>query len=303
MKTLAPLLVIIAGICWGFIGVISRELTQAGYNAVQVAATRCMITSLVLVVLILLTDPRKLCISLKHLWYFIGTGIFSVTFFYICYFITIEMTTLSIAAILLYTSPFIVVILSSIIFKEKITTQKTISLFLAFGGCILSVGIIGTSTTALSPIGLLFGLGAGFGYALYTIFGRLALKRYHPFTVTVYTFLIAGTTLTPFSNVGQMFSIAFQEPKVILFALIIGLICTFIPYLLYTKSLETLEAGTASIMAFTEAMVATICGITIFKENITSQNLSGIILIFVSLVLLNIDFSKKRFSKIKNSKP
>ena len=73
--------------------------------------------------------------------------------------------SLSTAAILLYTAPTIVMLLSALFFKEKITPIKLAALVMAFAGCCLVSGL-GQGENALSLGGLLFGLGSGVGYAL-----------------------------------------------------------------------------------------------------------------------------------------
>ena len=102
-----------------------------------------------------------------------------------------QVSSLAVAAILLYTAPTFVVILSALLWKERITKRKLAALVLAFLGCCFVAGILNGALT-LTPEGLLLGIGSGLFYSSYTIFGRFALKHYQPFTVTFYTFLIAG---------------------------------------------------------------------------------------------------------------
>ena len=64
-----------------------------------------------------------------------------------------SMTSLSIAAVLLYTAPAIVMVISAVAFKEKITVQKISALLLALLGCVLVSGIIGTKAL----VGIVFG--------------------------------------------------------------------------------------------------------------------------------------------------
>lgn len=289
-KRLAPLLVIMAGVTWGFIGVFSRFLAAGGYNSVQIAASRATVTALSLAVYLLLTNRSKFRIHIKDLWMFFGTGVISILLCNICYFYTIEVTTLSIAAILLYTAPSFVLILSFFLFHEKFTRQKVIALILAFSGCVMITGIIGSDKMSVTPLGLLSGIGAGFCYALYSIFARVALRKYHPMTVTLYTFIVAGVCVLPFSSVPQMISIAASDTGVIMSMLMLGIIATLTPFLLYTEGLKHMETGKASVMAFLEPMVSTITGIVIFGEMMTLQNALGIVLIFFSVVLLNINF-------------
>jgi drug/metabolite transporter (DMT)-like permease len=284
----APLFVILAGSCWGIIGIFTRTLSKMGFSSLQITASRCLVTAICLIIYLGIKDRDKLKIHIKDIWYFLGTGIGSIVFFNICYFITIEETTLSVAAILLYTAPFFVIIMSAIFFKEKITYKKIVALGIAFFGCILITGIIGNQSIKLTNFGILTGIGSGIGYALYSIFGRVALRKYHTITVTAYTFIVASLSLLPFTNINYMMEVIIESNTVLYNVLLLGILSTLIPFLLYTKGLQNMETGKASIMAFVEPMVATIAGIVLFKESLSLQNMTGILLIFISLVLLNL---------------
>jgi hypothetical protein len=95
------------------------------------------------------------------------------------------MMPLSTAAILLYTSPIWIMLMSVLFFHEKLTRKKLIALTFAFAGCIMVSGVSGKRLTI--P-GLLIGLGSGIGYGLYSILGTVALRRYSPYTVTAYAY-------------------------------------------------------------------------------------------------------------------
>lgn len=291
-QRMAPVFIILAGICWGIIGLFSRNLSEQGLNSIQITASRCIVTAVCLVIFLLVKDREKLRINIKDLWIFFGTGVCSIVFFNICYFATIKIATLSMASILLYTAPSFVMIMSAFLFKEKITLRKVGALILAFGGCILITGIIGNGETSISGRAILTGLGAGLGYALYSIFGSIALKKYHPYTVTAYTFIVASLSLLPFSHGFELLTLTLHKDTTLINVLLLGIVSTLIPFLLYTKGLEHMEAGKASVMAFIEPMVATLVGILIFSEGLTAQNITGIFLIFLSVLILNLKTRK-----------
>ena len=95
------------------------------------------------------------------------------------------------ASILLYTAPSFVVVLSAILWKEPVTKKKLLALALTLVGCACVCGVFDGGLT-VTFTGILLGLGAGFFYALYSVFGRYALAHYSSMTVTVWTFLFAG---------------------------------------------------------------------------------------------------------------
>ena len=178
--------VIAAGCLWGLMGLFTRTLATYGVDSTGAIVLRCGIAALLFAVTLLVRDPKQFRIRLKDIWCFIGTGICSLLFFTYCYFQAITIMDLSTAAVLLYTAPSIVMILSLILFHERITVQKLIALVLAFAGCCL-VSLVG-GEHKLSTVGILYGLGAGFGYALYSIFARYALDRgYSSNTINFYS--------------------------------------------------------------------------------------------------------------------
>ena len=269
---------------WGIIGVFSRPLSDAGLNAVQITFVRSVIVALGMALYLLLTDRKQFQIHWKDIWMFLGTGLLSIVFFNICYFLTIERATLAAASILLYTAPCFVMLMSAVFFHEKVTVQKLAALVLAFAGCVLVSGFTGGQ---MSGSAVLTGIGSGIGYALYSIFGSVALKKYQPFTVIFYTFLIASVGLVPFSAVTEIGAVMVGSGSVIASGLALGVLSTLLPFILYTVGLKELEAGKASVLAFAEPMIATIAGIVIFKEKVNMQNALGIVLIFAAILLLN----------------
>ena len=211
----------------------------------------------------------------------------SILFFTCCYFTAIRLMTMSTAAILLYTSPIWVMILAIIFLKEKISLQKVIALILAFAGCVLVSGFGGKVTLG----GILAGLGSGLGYGLYSIFGTFALKKYPPYTVTCYTFLIAGAGSVFVADPADLFSkIANTESKLGLlgFVVLTSVVTAVIPFLLYTLGLNRTTAGKAAVLATIEPVAATLFGVFVMKESIGVIAVLGIFLVLGAIAVLRV---------------
>ncbi len=259
----------------------------------EIVALRSVTTSMLLFVFLLLYDKRLLKIAIKDLWCFIGTGIFSIVFFNFCYFKAITLTSLSVAAILLYTAPAILMVLSLFLFQEQVTRRKVIALILTFVGCILVTGIVGEES-GLDLKGIIFGLGAGFGYALYSVFSRFALKReYHPFTISFYTFTFAILGTIPLLNMGDLVRKGVANPGMLPYYLMFGLISTVIPYITYTLGLSKMENTTASIIASVEPVAATIIGMIVYRERLSVMGGMGALLVFAAIIICNLPAKKK----------
>ena len=280
----APFFIIAAGVCWGIIGIFSRQLAVLGFSPVQIAFGRSFVTAAVMVLFMASTRASELAIAKRDIWMFLGTGLCSIVFFNICYFTAIQLTTLSMAAILLYTAPSIVMVLSILLFKEAFTPVKALCLVLAFAGCVL---VSGLGVGKVNIPGVLAGLGAGFGYALYSIFARYALAKYTPFAVTTWTFVVAAAGLIGFSHAGQIAAVVLTVPEAAVLFVLLGVVSTALPFGLYTLGLNKMEAGKASILASVEPLTSTLVGVAVFHESLTAAGLGGIACILGAVVLLN----------------
>ena len=278
--------VIAAGCMWGSMGLWVRRFSAKGLDSLQILALRAAVAAAVLGIFLLLYQRELLRIRIKDFWCFLGTGICSLLFFGYCYNRTILLTSLSVAAILLYTAPAMVTVMSAFLFRERMTRKKIMALLLAFAGCVLVTGVLEGSQT-VSALGILTGLGSGFGYALYSIFSRFALERgYHPLTVTFYTFVctLAGTLpLADWMPVGTFLT---QSSGNLLYAAAYGVVTTGLPYILYTSGLQYVENSKASIMATVEPVVATLIGVFILHEKMTVSGAAGVVLVLAALVVL-----------------
>jgi len=275
--------VVAAGILWGCISIFIKQIDSADFTLPEILALRALISSVILFIFLFFTDRQKLMFSLKDIWMFLGSGVISLTFFSMCYFRTILETGASVAVILLYTSPIFVLLLSLVLFREKITGIKLAALAMTFGGCILVSGIL-TGEGTMSVKGFFIGLGAGFGYALYSIFSRYALRKYSPLTVTFYTFLFSGLSISPFCSFGHIASA--MNPSVVMWVIGIAFFCTVLPYFFYTYGLMRLETGKAAILVAVEPLVGTLMGLCVFAEPVTLLKITGIVLSFAAVILL-----------------
>lgn len=286
-RNLGPLLIVLAGCFWGSMGIFVRKISDFGFSSVQIVSIRVTLAALFFCILLFIKDRSGFRIALRDLPLFLGLGFGSILFFTVCYFTAITMMPLSTAAILLYTSPIWIMLMSVLFFRENLNGRKLLALALAFAGCVLVSGISGKGMTLT---GLLIGLGSGIGYGLYSILGTIALRKYSPFTVTTYTFLFAAAGSWIICKPGDMVSKFTAAPNpmwLLIFCCLTALVTAVIPFLAYTMGLRTVEASKAGIIATIEPMVATLVGILVFSEPLTFLSGLGILLILSAVIVLN----------------
>ena len=286
-KTWGPVFcVLLAGMIWGCMGLFTRNLNAVGLYAMEVVEIRVIGGALFSGLYLLLFHREQLKIRPRDLWCFVGTGICSLLGFSWCYFTGMTVASLSVMAVLLYTAPVFVMLMSLILFRERLTAVKLLALGLSFAGCCLASGL-GTAS-ALSRKGLLLGLGAGFCFSLYSIFSRYAIRRgYASLTITFYTFVacaLGSAPLCVWPRVRQ----ALAQPDTLAWSAGMALTTGFLAYILYTKGLEGMESSRASILASVEPVVATVIGAAVFHESLTWMNLLGVALVLAAIAVLSL---------------
>lgn len=278
--------ILIAGALWGFTGVFVRYLSEVGLSSFQMLICRASTTVILLLVFEAITDRKKLIVKLRHLPLFAAMGLCSVTAFNYCYFNAIlKLESMAAAAVLLYTSPIFVMLLSAVFFKEKITPRKIIAIICTFVGCGLTAGISAVNAS-ITPIGVLLGVGSGFTYAMYSIFGKYALKNYHPMTITLYMWIFGLVFSLPFVDIAGLASHMSAYPKDIFIATAFGIISAVLPYALYSTGLKYVPASKAGVLAAVEPCVAAFAGVVLFNEPMSVMLAAGVLLVLVSTFLL-----------------
>lgn len=282
----AAIYVLLAGVFWGSMGVFVRTLNAAGLYAMDIVQARMLSGLLFVGGYMLLFARDKFRVRLRDLWCFLGTGCGSILIFSWCYFSGMQETSLSVMGVLLYTSPAVIMILSVLLFHEKLTKAKLLALFMTFAGCCLVSGL--GSDTSVSMKGLLLGLGAGFFYGLYSIFSRFAIDRgYSSWTITFYTFLFCMLGGALFADWGAIAGAIAADKTMLLWMLGTGFVTAFLAFGFYTKGLEGMESSRAGILASTEPVVGTLFGTFVFHEPLTLANIAGILLVLGGIVVLS----------------
>ena len=291
MKKLMTIFPVLSGIMWGSAGIFVRTLTNLGMDAYTVVSTRVVVAVLLILGWLCIFDKSYLKIRIKDAWIFVITGLIGMFAINLCYNFAIQDLTLSLAAVLLSMSPIFVLILAALFFKEKITERKVICMVLAFAGCALVSGVFEHSSgMQWTPRGIFLGLLAAFFYAIYSLVSKVAMKRgYHAYTITFYSLLSVMIIVLPLTD----WQITLDVVKtggigMILFMVLHSLCASVLSYILFTVSLEYIDAGKASILAACEPIAAMIFGVIFFAEMPTILSVMELVVAVIAITIMTL---------------
>lgn len=286
-ETKGYLFVILGATCLGTIGIFARLIYQHEPDPLTVVSWRALIAFFLLFITAVFVNPDWLRIRKKDFPFFAIYGLLSVSLCFLLFFYAIKYTTVATATILLYTYPAFVIILSPLVLGEKLTRAKILALLLTFFGCILVIQVYDPAQFKLNWRGISYGLGAGLGAGLYSIFGKKGVSRYSPYTVVMYALGFGGFFLLLIKGTRNLISVSY--PMITwLWILSLAIVSTLLGYSLYTRGLKYLEAGRAGIACTWEVVVASILAFMIFGETLSALQIAGACLIFVGIIVVRI---------------
>ncbi len=284
-------LVFAAAVLWGSLGVAVRFATASGVGVFEASAWRAGLAFAGALVAAALVHGRQLAVPRRDLALFGAYGFVSIALFFLAYFTAIERTTVATAAVLLYTAPAWVVALSRVLFGEELSGAKLLSVLLAFAGCALVVRAYQPSALRADLPGVLAGLASGLTYGLYSIFGKVALRRHPPLVVLTYA-LGFGTVFLVLIGLAAGVPLVRFLPSAVGHALgpllYLGLVTTLAAQWLYVAGLRTVQASRASIVATVEPVVAGLLGYAVFGETLEPLQLVGAASVVAGAVLAQV---------------
>lgn len=293
----ALIFIILAGLLWGSSCLFVSAL-KPYFTPLQMTGMRGILAGIGMTVYALLAN--RSCFRVKPRWLFVfacnGACLFLTAFFY---YSAMPLTGTPTAVILMYLSTVMVLIFSVIVWKERFTVLKCISVICVLAGCCLVSGIVGGLKFHL--VGVIFGVLSGVTYTVYNILTKFSARHgQNPISVTVYGFLTMSVISLFVVEPQITFPILTSEPAKLI-PLVVGMgVCTFIvPYFLYTLSLQELEAGTAASLGVVEPMAATVYSVLFLHEKLSVFSAIGVVLVLVAVVLLGKTEGKKSPKKLE----
>lgn len=277
--------VVTAGVLWATIGLFANSLLNLGLTPEQVAFLRLFLGFLILFIYSCVKMPNALKINRKGLMYCILVGIISQAGFNICYFNAIDSIGVSASAVLLYTSPLFLAMLSMAIFKERLNKSKVMSLCICFCGSILAVTGGSLDLGQLSTQGILLGIMSAITYACMSIISKGALKECEGITLLIYGFLTGSILMIPLANPIQIISYA-NNIGTVFTILGLGIIPAAGAYIFYLNGISTgIDLSIAGILASAELIVSVIIGWTLLGENFSIVKAIGVLFMVVSAII------------------
>ncbi len=265
-----------AMLIYGSIGIFRKFIPL---SSAVLACFRGFSGALLLVALVKL-KRRKIYhgIGLKKVLGLVISGIL-IGFNWILLFEAYNYTTVPVATLCYYMQPTIVVLLSPLLFRERLTLKKGVCALVSVIGMVFISGIVEGGVPAFGDLkGILCGLGAACLYATVIIMNK-KLPGIDAYEKTIIQLASAAIILVPYILVTDQKATGSITPLVIILLLIVGFVHTGIAYALYFGSMDGLKSQTVAIFSYLDPITALVLSAVILHETLSIYGIIGAILI------------------------
>lgn len=274
---IGSLQVILAGICWGTLGIFSTQLGRLGLDSFAISTLRIVSAGVMVMVLLPSLYRTFLTMHAKEWLSLIMQSLIGVLGMTLCYFYAVSQVGVSMAVALLYTAPVFSLVLAKLILGEQISVKSALLAIIA----VIGVACLMAGDKFSLNMGVIVGLLSGLCYSLYGILGKKAMSFNHS-TQMVFFSSVAFSAIAllflpqTFATYQTLFNLPVQA-----WAYVIGLslVGTIAPFFLYMTALNKLPATTASVFTIIEPLTAIILAIALLGQPLLPLQMIGVALI------------------------
>ena len=281
---------VLSSLIFGTIGIFRRYIPV---TSAFLAFSRGILGGIFVLCYILLTRKKSIrsIPSDKLKWLILSGAVMGMNWMLL--FEAYNHTTVAIATLCYYMQPTIVVLLSPVLFREKLTLKKAICAAAAIIGMVLVSGVIGGDSTQGNNIyGVLLGLGAAMFYSTVIIINK-KVSGVDQYPKTMVQLFSAGIAMVPYMIITHSFGTIPTDVTPLILLLIVDLVHTGITYVLYFGSMDGLKAQSVALLSYIDPVSALLFSAIFLNEPLSIYGIIGAIMIIGSAMISEMPSSRQ----------
>jgi RarD protein len=205
-----------------------------------------------------------------------------------------KYTTISTATLCYYCAPVIVIMLSPLILKEKLSGLKVACVLASLLGMSFVAGVHNLSASGQNNLlGIAFGLTAAALYSSVILMNKF-LRGLTGIESSSTQLVIASAVLLPYVLLTEKISFSAFTGQTVLLILTVGIIHTGVAYLLYFSAMQKLPGQTIALLSYIDPITAILLSSLILGEVMSPLQILGALLILGSTCVSEFSGSKKK---------
>ena len=207
-------------------------------------------------------------------------------FHWLTYFQALRMSGAAVAILSLHTYPVFTALIEPCVFGGKLRKSDICLAVIVFAGILIMTPGMSLSNTATQ--GIILGVVSGLLFMTRNLITRKYVQQYSSSVFMFWQMLITGIVLLPWLLAGGVDC----PPRTAGLLVLLGVVFTAIPQILFAASLRNLSAKTVSIIATLLPFYGALLGYLIYAETVTLRTVIGGIVIFACVFFETIRAAK-----------
>ena len=280
-RLLSLLMLTGAMVIFGTVGLFRRLIPLA---SAPIALLRGAVGLTILLLLMLLSRKKISFPAIRKnlLWLILSGACLGIN--WILLFEAYNYTSVAVATVCYYTAPVLVMLVSPLLLKERITLRRGICIFVALIGTVFVSGILKPAGTEGDLRGVLFGLGAAAFYGAVMILNQ-KIRDISAYDKTITQLAASTVVLLPYVLFTGWGATGPVTPTAIVMLLILGVVHTGIAYALFFGSMTHLPAQTVALFSYADPAVAILVSAFVLTEPIGVWEILGIIFVLGATIV------------------
>ena len=218
----------------------------------------------------------------------VAAAFFGVAFNMLTFFKGLSYTSPIMGAVLMVTTPMIVLVLSAIMMKERMENRKILGILLGLVGTVALIlygkSLVNATNATLGNI-LVFVNAISYGF--YLIIVKKLMDKYNAFTFVKWIYTFGFLMVLPFGwNEFQAVDFTNLPIDIIWKVVFVVLFSTFLTYLLNLISMRELKPTTVAVFIYLQPLFATVFAISLGKDDLSWVKILSALVIFAGVYLV-----------------
>ncbi|AFM39829.1 DMT(drug/metabolite transporter) superfamily permease [Desulfosporosinus acidiphilus SJ4] len=277
--------VLTAGTGYACMSILLKDAYQLGLGPIQVIALQSWVASLILFCYVVFFKREVFKISGRMFYWLALQGVVGAMGTSLLYAYALMFLQVSVAILLLYLYPAVVLAAGAFIWHKKIGKKEMTAFFLTMGGTTLASGVFSGLST-MDWAGILLGLAAAVAYAVFNLVGDVVLAEVAPLTAMCYSQWVCAVSLFVVSK-GEVTGIPWQNIKTWEVGLLLATVASIIPFYMILVGIKRLGSDYAAILSTFELPMTFVLAAIFLREFPTPVQWIGGGFVLIGILLLN----------------
>ncbi|MBD0381884.1 DMT family transporter [Paenibacillus sedimenti] len=283
-------------IIFGAVGIFAKYIEL---SSSEIALFMSLIGSFLLFVICILTKNKVSWHNIKKNAFALLIASIALSGNWIFLFQSYKETTIANAALSYYFAPVLVIVMSPIVLKEKLSLKKVLCVCAALFGLIIILQSDRSGEHNNHLLGIVYGLIAATFYAILTLTNKF-IRNMNGLEITFTQLLLSSVLLIPYLFITEEKLGLYQiSSNSVILILILGILHAGVGFYLFFSGMKGLEGQSIAILSYLDPLTSLLISALVIGERMTLIQILGALLLLGSTFISEVSTNMKYPYRIK----